>query len=198
MKQLKEYISEELNDYITVDNIKINTAILHNCFECDLKKCKGACCTSGTEGAPLKQEEIKILEDIIPEIKQYLTEDGIKAIEERGVASYNKENQPGTQVTAKNVCAFVTYNNDCALCAIDKAFREGNQKLKELNFCKPISCHLWPIKQKDNKLIYETDNRCACKQDIKDPVYITQKDSLVREFGEKWYNKLESQANATN
>ena len=43
--------------------MKIDERIYNIKFYCDLNKCKGACCTvKGTLGAPLKKEEIVLIE----------------------------------------------------------------------------------------------------------------------------------------
>lgn len=52
-------------------------------FCCDLKKCKGYCCVEGDSGAPLEEEEISVLEDVIDEVIPFMTEKGIKTIKKQ-------------------------------------------------------------------------------------------------------------------
>ena len=47
---------------ILVGNAVISDDIKEQFFVCDLEKCKGACCVEGDAGAPLQDDEIKILE----------------------------------------------------------------------------------------------------------------------------------------
>ena len=50
---------------ILIDSILLDEEIIQKHFACDLNACKGACCTvSGGEGAPLKKEEIPLIQDI--------------------------------------------------------------------------------------------------------------------------------------
>ncbi len=45
---------------LPVGDILVRTEIAETPFKCDLKKCKGACCTIDSEfGAPLKKNEIE-------------------------------------------------------------------------------------------------------------------------------------------
>jgi len=53
-------------------------------FVCNLSACHGACCIDGDAGAPLNEEETKILETIYPQVKPFLRKEGIEAIERLG------------------------------------------------------------------------------------------------------------------
>ncbi len=46
---------------------------------CNLSACHGGCCVDGDVGAPLSEEETKILEEIYPKIKHLLCKEGIEA-----------------------------------------------------------------------------------------------------------------------
>ena len=50
---------------IEIDNKLVSEDILEKEFLCNLSKCKGACCVGGDVGAPLNEEENKILDDTI-------------------------------------------------------------------------------------------------------------------------------------
>ena len=62
----------------------VSEDILQKEFVCNLSACKGACCIDGDAGAPLLDDEIKILEEIYPLIKPFLRKEGIAAIEAQG------------------------------------------------------------------------------------------------------------------
>ena len=192
MKPILEYIKEN-SDNTKIGNILVSNDIFKECFECNLEKCKGACCTQGGCGAELKDNEIKILDDVYNEVKDYLDEESIRIIEESGT-SKKYADFIGTQLKKDSSCVFSINQNGKTLCAIDKAYREGNKFLKENDFCKPISCHLYPIQKDGNKLTYSVDERCIYKK-CKDPVCITQKDPLIRLFGESWYKEIENKMN---
>ncbi|PZO29347.1 MAG: DUF3109 domain-containing protein, partial [Flavobacteriaceae bacterium] len=62
----------------------VSEDILEKEFVCNLSACKGACCVDGDAGAPLNEEETKILEAIYPKVKPFLRKEGIDAIEAQG------------------------------------------------------------------------------------------------------------------
>jgi hypothetical protein len=83
------------------------------------------------------------------------------------------------------------YENDTALCAIERAYRDG-----KIDFQKPISCHLYPIRVKDygefQALNYHRWDICkdALKNEKAEPLYKVLKEPLIRRFSEKWYEEL--------
>ena len=92
-------------------------------------------------------------------------------------------------------CAWLAHDEKgIVICAIEKAYRAGM-----LDYKKPISCHLYPIRITKYKnfdaVNYERWNICkaACKNGkaLKVPVYKFLKEPLIRKYGEDFYNKLE-------
>ena len=198
MMHLNEFIYEQTKGIgapdIVVDGMTVSSDLLKICFECDLKRCKGYCCSSGSQGAVLKDNEADTIESILPEVKKHLSQEALEKIEESG-ATYSENGTDFTQILDNEdgtySCVFAIKENGCTLCAIDKEFRNGNEKLKTLNFCKPISCHLYPIQEHNgHALKVHSDIRCRCKANSIVPLYKTQKNALVRSFGEEWYNNL--------
>ena len=178
---------------IVIDNTIISEDIRDIRFCCDLKKCKGDCCVEGDAGAPLEEEEISLLEDFIDEIKPYMTNDGIKVIESNGIFDYDENGEYVTSLINNRECAYVYFEDDITRCAIEKAFEEG-----KINFQKPVSCHLYPIritKHKDFEAVnyhkwYICQSACTLGKDINLPLYKFLKEPLVRKYGEEWYLKL--------
>lgn len=182
---------------IVVGNTIVSDDIAECCFGCDLGCCKGACCVDGDSGAPLREEEVALLEAILPEVEPYMTSEGIAAVREQGVAVRDKDGDLGTPLINGSACAYITYGDDgCALCAIEKAFRQAtlNSELRTLNFPKPVSCHLYPIRVEDygefTAVNYHQWDICRCAKGHGDPLYITLKEPLVRRFGSEWYEEL--------
>ena len=62
----------------------ISEDLVEEQFLCQLDACKGACCWEGDFGAPLEKEERATLDRIYADIKPFLREEGIRAIEEQG------------------------------------------------------------------------------------------------------------------
>jgi hypothetical protein len=176
----------------------ISLDVLEEHFCCDLAKCKGACCVHGDAGAPLTSEEVLTLPRIIDRIKPFLRSEGIRAIESQGTHVIDDENEPVTPLIDNKECAFVVFNQGIAFCGIEKAWEAG-----EIDFRKPVSCHLYPIRiRKYEKLTavnYDTWDICNPAREhgahIALPVFQFVKDALVRRFGQDWYHQLEGAYN---
>jgi hypothetical protein len=173
------------------EKIEIDKKILELHFACDLKECKGACCNVyGGSGAPLLEEEIPLIENNLEIVKQYLSEVPTNYINKKGFWEIDEDGTPSTVCINKRDCVFVYYDNDVAKCAIEKAFFDG-----KISFRKPISCHLFPIRIRDNKLVYEEFAVCdsALKKGKEENIALVKflKEALIRKFNENIYSEIE-------
>jgi hypothetical protein len=164
-------------------------------FVCDLSACRGACCLEGESGAPLEFEEIDLLENELENIKPFMSEEGIRRVEETGVFTVDTDGEYVTPLINGRECAFVVFDdNGIAKCAIEKANRAG-----KTHFPKPISCHLYPIRLTRLKdftalnyhrwPICDPARTCGAKLEVK--VYRFLKEALIRRFGKEYFHKLE-------
>lgn len=177
---------------IAINSVLVRKEVLETPFACDLKKCKGACCTMESEyGAPVRSEEIEEIEKILETVKNYLTENSKKVIDEKGFFE-QKDGELLLRSLNNKECVFVKYEGDVAKCAIEKAYFDG-----KINFRKPISCHLFPIRVSKfggDILRYEKFGDCEPAIENGKELNITIaefcKDSLIRIYGEKWYSQL--------
>lgn len=176
----------------------ISTQIFEKQFVCDLNACKGACCIEGDGGAPVTEEEVKIIENYLPEIKPFMRPQGIEAIEKNGIVYLDDDFEPATTLVNGQECAFVYFDEtNTAKCAIEKA-----QRLGKIDFIKPISCHLYPIRTKQFSeymaLNYEKweicEPACACGEKLEVPVFKFLKEPLIRAFGSEFFEELEKVA----
>lgn len=183
---------------IEIDNKIVTDELFKSKFVCDLESCKGACCIEGDDGAPLKSEEVGIIEGLLPKIKPYMTAEGIAVVEKEGVSHIDEEGEAVTNLVADGACVFVTYDErGIAKCAIEKAYRNGDTDWK-----KPISCELFPIRAKKyhsfTALNYEKIDICdpGCKlgEKLSVPLYKFLKEPLVRSFGPEFFQSLEEVA----
>ena len=180
---------------IKVGEILVSDDIKDVEFVCHIEKCKGACCVEGDLGAPLEEDELQVMKDIQEKVKPYLREEGIKAIEKQGKYLLYEKKEWVTPLVKGKECAYTIFEKGIAKCGIEKAYYDGKIEWK-----KPISCHLYPIritKQKNGMeaVNYDRWNICnpACKlgDSLKVPVFKFLKDSLIRQYGEDWYKELE-------
>lgn len=181
-----------LDNLTVIDKILVRQEVLEKHFVCDLQKCKGACCTlESAYGAPLQREEIPVMEKYLPEVIPYLPDEHREKIEKEGFWE-EKDGELFTKSVNNRECVFVYYDDKIAKCGIEKAFKEG-----KIDFIKPISCHLFPIrisKFGGDVLRYEKFSQCepALENGKKLKVTIAEfcKDSLTRLYGKLWYEKL--------
>jgi hypothetical protein len=179
---------------VEVKDKVISTQIFEKKFVCDLNACKGACCIEGHGGAPLAGEELSILEDGFEELKPYMREEGIRAIEEQGVFYIDQDNETVTTLVNKSECAFVSFDDSgITKCSIEIAHAEG-----KFPFKKPISCHLYPIRVKKFETFQALNfskwdicaPACDCGEKLNVPVFRFLKEPLIRAFGEPFYKEL--------
>ena len=184
---------------IAIDNTLISEDILEKKFVCDLNACKGACCVAGDSGAPLDQEELALLDGVLDKVKPYMTKKGLKAVEKHGTYVIDSDGDYTTTLVSDGAeCAFVYFDeHKIAKCAIEKAYLE-----KKVDWQKPISCHLYPIRITKFKT-YDAVNynkwdvcapACACGEKLDVPVYKFLKGPLIRKYGKDWYKQLEKSA----
>lgn len=180
---------------LQIEDTIVSLDLLEEKFVCDLASCKGICCVEGDDGAPLEEEEVKILEDILPVVWDDLSEVSKAVIEKQGVSYIDETGEPVTSIVNGAECVF-TYRDENGFykCAIEKAHREG-----KIDFYKPVSCHLYPVRlQKYDEFTavnYHRWSVCNCARtlgkSLKVPVYRFLKEPLIRRFGEGWYEQLE-------
>ena len=178
---------------IQVQDKIISIDIFQKHFVCDLNACKGACCVEGDSGAQLLEEEKSILEDSYEKIKPYMRKKGVNEIDKNGVALYDHDGDLTTPLVNNRECAFAVFEKGITKCSIEKAYLDG-----KIDFKKPISCHLFPIRIKSysdfDAVNYEKIAVCksACKhgQKLEIPIYLFLKEALIRKYGEDWYKEL--------
>ncbi|WP_142784854.1 DUF3109 family protein [Changchengzhania lutea] len=178
----------------------VSEDIIKKDFMCNLSACKGACCVDGDAGAPLEKDEAKILEAIYSKVKPFLRKAGIAAIEAQGAYTTSDDGELETPLINGADCAYVIFDEkQIALCGIEEAYNQG-----EIDWKKPLSCHLYPVRVKDysefsavNYHQWEIcDDACALGKELQIPIYKFVKEALIRKFGEDWYMELEKVANS--
>jgi hypothetical protein len=178
---------------LQIDNTIISLDVLEKEFICDLSICKGSCCVEGDSGAPLEDDEVLFLEENYKKIEPYLNQKAKKVIKKHGIWFTDIEGEKVTTLVNNKECVFVVFENGITKCGIEIAHNNG-----DIDFIKPISCHLYPIRVKeysDFKAVnYNAWNICSSAvklgrfKGVK--VYEFLKEPLIRKFGYNWYKEL--------
>lgn len=189
----------KLPPILQVGDVLLSSEILTERFCCDLSACRGECCVEGDAGAPVTLDEIAEIEECVDEVWADLSASAQSVIDRQGVAYTDQEGDLVTSIVRGKDCVFTYYDSldgtpDCCLCALEKAYRAGRTR-----FCKPVSCALYPIREKrlGEGLVGLNYNRWAvCKSAIEKgkaldlPLYQFLKEPLIRRFGADWYQEL--------
>ena len=179
---------------LQIQDTLVSLDLAERYFCCDLEQCKGECCIEGDAGAPVTEEEAKLIEQSLPLILDDLSPAARREIEENGVSYIDEEGDRVTTIVGGRDCAFTCYApGGVCLCAIEKAYREGRSKWR-----KPASCHLYPVRitrYPDFTAVNfhrwkicrsaETNGR---KLGIR--AYQFLKEPLTEYFGKEWYDEL--------
>jgi hypothetical protein len=182
---------------IAIDHVLLSDDVIDAQFVCDLNSCKGGCCVDGDCGAPLTTEETQTLAEIYPVVKPLLDAEAIAVIEQEGTHTTDEDFGWVTPTINNGICVYA-YTDDQGIvkCAIEKAWKDG-----KVNFKKPISCHLYPLRVKSREgydLVNYEPRKTLCKPacklgaSLKVPVYKFLKEALVRHYGEEFYEALEA------
>ena len=178
---------------LQIDDKILSFDVIDKQFVCDITKCKGACCIEGDAGAPLEESELEKLEKVYPKVEPYLREISKEVIRKEGFFVLDVDGEYVTPLVNDRECAYIIFENDIALCAIEKAYFD-----KKIKFRKPISCHLYPIRVKKYKQFdaVNYDENKICKhalingEERKTRLHIFLEEPLTKKYGKKWYAKL--------
>lgn len=188
---------------LQIGNILLSSDIITEEFCCDLSACHGACCVEGDAGAPVTLDEVMQIEDALDVVWTDLSASAQTVIDRQGVAYTDREGDLVTSIVGGKDCVFTCYADlsegsstvsHCCLCAFECAHRKGLT-----SFCKPISCALYPIREKQFSdgsigLNYHRWDLCECGRrkgrQLHLPLYQFLREPLLRRFGPEWYDEL--------
>ncbi|REL37819.1 DUF3109 family protein [Rhodohalobacter sp. SW132] len=176
-----------------VQDVILSEDIATSRFACDITRCKGACCVVGDAGAPVEKGEIPILRKAFGLLKDRLTPEALAAADEHGVVQKENEGQYAITCVEEGDCIFVEKDEDgVATCAIQNAYYRG-----EINWEKPLSCHLYPIRLKkisgmDFANFEYIPDLCSagCNNGRQSGTYLSEflEKALKRRYGTDWYD----------
>ncbi len=176
-----------------VNDVLVSDDVAGAHFACALSSCLGTCCVVGDSGAPLEEDEIEIVEGLVPRVSEWLSPAAHDVIRKNGAVTRNHLGEPSISCVEDKECVFVYYENDIAKCAIQKLHIEA-----DTDFPKPVSCHLYPLRI-DNYGGHEVINyeqlEICCSgrlggEDSGTELAAFLKEPLVRKYGVQWYDKF--------
>ncbi len=182
---------------IVVQDVLISDDIATQKFACDIAKCKGACCVEGDYGAPLESKELGLIDENLQKILPFLPQRSQDFLSQNQGYQYHEEAKKDvTDCHEDGTCVFANVlPSGIIICGIESAFRQG-----EIDFIKPISCHLYPIRVSRNDIMgfeawnYDEWSICAaaCQRGSteKIPLFVFLKDAIIRAKGIDFYEEL--------
>ena len=179
---------------IEIGRTLVSSELVDKRFICDYKTCKGICCLEGDSGAPLTAAEDQTIKKVLPKVIKYLSEEAQALIKENGTSYIDIDNDLVTTINNGKECVFTHFGDDGSCrCSFEMAFEAG-----EIDFPKPISCALYPVRVKEYKdfvgVNYDEWDICKCAEVLGEkmgtPVYKFLEKPLIRRFGKSWYNEL--------
>ena len=175
-----------------IQNTLVSLDILEKEFCCDLDVCRGCCCVEGDAGAPISDEELKIIEQMLPDLLPQMTQEARDVVERQGLSYLDPSGEQVLSIVNGKDCIFARTNHDgWCYCLIEKM-------AKDSSFIKPVSCHLYPIRLTKvgeyTGLEYHRCDICHCGRvkgkKLHVPLYQFLKEPLIRRFGQEWYDEL--------
>lgn len=179
---------------LQIQDTLVSLDLAEQFFCCDLDKCLGECCIEGDAGAPVADDELQKLRDVVEVVWDDLLPQARERIREKGVAYIDEEGDLVTQIVDGANCVFTTYGEGGkCLCAIEKAYREGRS-----DFRKPISCYLYPLRLTKyptfTAVNYHRWKICKCATVLGRAkglrLYQFMREPLIERFGQEWYDEL--------
>ncbi len=189
---------------IEIDDCLVSEEILTEYFACDYEKCKGCCCVIGDSGAPMEECEPEAIEKNYPIFSPIMTEEGRKAVAEKGFFEIDMDGDMVTPlVPGSEECAYTIFDEEGnCLCSMERCWFQGKG-----DFRKPISCWLYPIRITTlrNGMRALNLHRWHICQDAfakgkkeKVRVYEFLREPIERYFGEDFYSALSEAAKMLN
>ena len=202
---------DPLPPILQIGDVLISSDIISEQFCCDLDSCHGACCVEGDAGAPVTLDEVDAIEETVETVWPELSAQAQAVIDRQGVAYVDEEGDLVTSIVNGRDCVFTCYDDltlddghtvsNCCLCTLERAAIRHNHLSPTTHhpFIKPISCALYPIREKrfsDGTVGLNYHRWQVCREGVRKgqqlqlPLYRFLRGPLVRRFGQEWYDEL--------
>jgi len=185
---------------ILIKDTIVSLEILEKEFCCDIDNCKGCCCIEGDAGAPVTEQEERILTELLPELLPHMTKEAREVVSQQGIAYNDPSGERVLSIVNGKDCIFArTDHNGWCYCLIERLFNQQSAISNQQSAVKkPISCHLYPIRLTKvgnlTGLEYHRWDICHSSRQLGHklhlPLYKFLKEPLIRRFGQEWYDEL--------
>lgn len=185
---------------ILIKDTIVSLEILEKEFCCDIDNCKGCCCIEGDAGAPVTEQEERILTELLPELLPHMTKEAREVVSQQGIAYNDPSGERVLSIVNGKDCIFArTDHNGWCYCLIERLFNQQSTISNQQSAIKkPISCHLYPIRLTKvgnlTGLEYHRWDICHSSRQLGHklhlPLYKFLKEPLIRRFGQEWYDEL--------
>lgn len=174
--------------FVIGNNTLVSLDVLEKEFCCDLDTCRGCCCIEGDAGCPITDDELTHLESVLPQLLPQMTKEARRVVETQGLSYLDPTGERVLSIVNDKDCIFArTDHQGWCYCLIEK-----------MEFEKPISCHLYPIRlSRVGEYIgveYHRWDICHCARirgkKLHLPLYQFLREPLIRRFGQEWYDEL--------
>ncbi len=191
--------------FIIGGNTLVSLDVLEKEFCCDLERCKGCCCVEGDAGAPITDEELQIIESLLPNLLAEMTPEARAVVQQQGLSYIDQTGERVLSIVNDKDCIFArTDHRGWTYCLIEKLAKSQESRANDQRsttndqFLKPISCHLYPIRlNRVGDMIgveYHRWDVCHCARQLGSklhiPLYRFLREPLIRRFGQAWYDEL--------
>jgi len=186
----------EYSTIIEIDDCLVSSDILTEYYACDYEKCKGCCCIIGDSGAPLDESEPEAIEKNYEIFAPIMRPQGRAAVEAKGFFEIDIDGDMVTPlVPGSEECAYCHFDEagNC-FCSMERLWFQG-----QVDFRKPISCWLYPIRVstlRNGMRALNLHRWEICKDAFrkgkkeKVRVYEFLREPIERYFGEDFYAQL--------
>ena len=181
-----------------IDNCLISNEVVTEKFCCNVEKCKGACCEDGDAGPRITNEEKLHIEKGFEIIKSDMSPDALEVVSQQGLYIEHPEFGWVTPTIPTGLCVYGKKDAKGIIqCLFEKAYKED-----KIDWPKPLSCHLFPLKLSPSSLDpdilflnYEPREdickaACSFGKTLGKPVYEFVKIAIERKFGTDFYQAL--------
>lgn len=175
-----------------IQDTLVSLDVVEKEFCCNLDVCRGCCCVEGDAGAPVTDEELRIIEQLMPQLLPLMTPEARDVVAKQGLAYRDPSGEQVLSIVNDKDCIFArTDHRGWTYCLIEKL-------AENYQFKKPLSCHLYPIRLTKvgdmTGVEYHRWDICHCGRVLGKklhlPLYQFLREPLIRAFGQEWYDEL--------